>query len=142
MNSFVATYYTPAATTGPGPILKSSSQKLDNDFLTYVWNRLIEQDEVRIAVIEAIEEEEKENEESVEDAPKKGKGKAKAKIAEPTECLRNLTEEELETGKDALVEKFGNDLRIVTSEDATWAAITGSHERVSLILIHRASSSH
>ena len=129
LDSFVTAYYDTTSSAGQGPILKSSTQKLDSHFLTYVWNRLIEQEEIRIAVIEPIDP--SENGSVEPEKLKKGKGKAKAKVVESTERLRDLTEEEIESGKEFLVEKFGEDLRIVTSGDATWAAITGSHERVS-----------
>jgi len=63
----------------------------------------------------------------------KGKGKrAKAdrKPAGPTHALRILDDAERAVGRDALQDLYGDQLRIVASEETARVAITGSHARV------------
>ncbi|KAI5477638.1 B-block binding subunit of TFIIIC family protein [Pseudohyphozyma bogoriensis] len=138
--SFVELYYSQPSTS-------HQVQVLDEQFISFVWDTLVQLEEVRVAVLSANEDDaaedkddaekdeemEMEDEDDDEDGPKKknkGKGKAKAKVAQaPTFELNEVSDEERYLGRDVLVDKYGDKLRIAVSPEETWAAITGSHAR-------------
>lgn len=139
--------------------MKPLQPKLDNDFYAFVWDTLLQQEGVRLILVEAIPGQEQvkygnesddapEDEEGGEngneeepaaageapesDDDQKPRSAAKAKGAIlPTHTVRVLTEAESNLGKDELNEMYGDDLRMAVSAERTWEAITGSHARVS-----------
>lgn len=123
--------------------------------MSFVWNTLIDQEDVRVAVLTPIEEGgegaegeggeraaegERENvastsalgEEQEEEKPKKSKGNAKkaAEVGKPTHSLVPVEGVEKLMGRQALIKKYGDGLRIAVSLETSWVAIVGSHERV------------
>lgn len=61
----------------------------------------------------------------------KGKGKAKKSTPPaPTHTLQPLDDGEAMLGLDVLKDKYGKQLRVTVSPEASWVAITGSHNRV------------
>lgn len=61
----------------------------------------------------------------------KGKGKGGQDVNPPSHNARILDRDERAGGRDALLEAYRDDLRIAVSPEMCWAAITGSHARVS-----------
>ena len=177
---FIKQFYSRAAAGGGGtstesPLPASTStavgskstaartQKIDDAFVTFVWNALIDLPDVRVGVLSKIEKPAADADADADAAPKKpfagqdedtpmaetpgaddaaaaemnGPAKGKRKKIErkaqgPTHEMRILPAEERELGRDALAEKYGDQLRVLSGEETTWVAITGSHLRVRL----------
>ncbi|GAA5989786.1 hypothetical protein JCM10908_002322 [Rhodotorula pacifica] len=153
-----------AATPVPGSIT-ARAQKIDDAFITFVWNAIVELPDVRVGVLSKLDKPgtaaattAKDNANGIKqdaggggdkdgDAPMQqqegddvpepsdvAKGKRKKierKVEGPTHEMRILPAEERELGRDALVEKYGDKLRVLSGEETTWVAITGSHLRPS-----------
>mgnify|MGYP002717654935 CR=1 FL=1 len=137
--------------------------------MTFVWNALVDLPDVRVGVLSKIEKpaadtaaQQGTKEQSAaqdEDTPMAGttpgaddaaaaevneppKGKRKKierKAQGPTHEMRILPAEERELGLEALTEKYGDQLRVLSGEETTWVAITGSHLRVRLRFFARFS---
>lgn len=61
---------------------------------------------------------------------KRKKKKIERKAEGPTHEMRILPAAERDLGREALTDKFGDRLRVLSGEETTWVAITGSHLRV------------
>ncbi|GAA6011482.1 hypothetical protein JCM10207_002634 [Rhodosporidiobolus poonsookiae] len=152
-SSSASTSTTPAS-FGP------ATQLVDDAFVGFVWDTLVQQDDVRVGVLSPIAapaEEEggekredgdaegaKKDEDGEEEQDKAGKGKGKAvaskrvrkkplKAMGPTHEMRFLDGAEREEGRERLVEKYGENVRVLVGEETAWAAITGSHTKISSI---------
>lgn len=136
MDNFVSDFYSPhrsssSSTSSISPPL----QNVDETFLSFVWNILIEQDDLNIGTIQAInnnDDSEHEGSNNGDQKPQidKGKGKKKA-VATSSHALVALSKEEVQLGRRALKEKHGENLRIMATPDVAWTALTTSHIRVS-----------
>ncbi|GAA5870532.1 hypothetical protein JCM3774_003701 [Rhodotorula dairenensis] len=155
-----------STSTAGAPVAAGSNartQKVDDAFITFVWNALIDLPDVRIGVFSKLESHDtsaaKENAVQKTDPAKRdedalmeaadqtgdgddtapeasGSGKRKKKKIErklegPTHEMRILPAAERELGREALMEKYGDRLRVLSGEETTWVAITGSHLRPS-----------
>ncbi|GEM11478.1 B-block binding subunitof TFIIIC family protein [Rhodotorula toruloides] len=125
------------------------AQRVDNAFLSFVWDALLSQPGVRVGVlsqlaapaagepkIEDLTNQDSAppagDEEGEEAKASKGKGKKKAierKPQGPTHEVRILEGDEREEGSTSLQERYGDSLRILAGEETAWVAITGSHAR-------------
>lgn len=151
-----------STSTSPAPDAEASAQKVDDAFVSFVWSALIDQPDVRVGVLRRVQAKPKNEEGTndpagagpssqpaptdgeagvegsqppvpVETAVKKGKKKKVDRKAQgPTHEMQILGEDERDLGRDALVERYGDKLRVLAGEETTWVAITGSHARVSL----------
>jgi hypothetical protein len=127
---------------------------IDSSFTSFVWDTLLHQPGVSVIVLEEIEgaraafralskksgaakdDNDSQGEESNKTpARSRSKGKGKGKMDQesnpPTHNVRILKGDERAEGRDALLEAFGDNLRITVSAEMCWVAITGSHARVS-----------
>ncbi|GAA5904464.1 hypothetical protein JCM8208_004200 [Rhodotorula glutinis] len=155
--AFIADFYARSSSSSSGGT--ALEQLVDDSFVSFVWDALVAEPDVRIGVLSAIpvpaDEVEPQagpssaaaspapgadNDDNADDnKPTKGKGKAKAKSkaqrqpAGPTHDLRILDDNERALGRDALQDLYGAALRIVASEETARVAITGSHARISSI---------
>lgn len=152
------------STTAKSKSTAAHTQKIDDAFVTFVWNALIDLPDVRVGVLSKIEKPADADAAAAAAPPKKrsagqdedtpmaetpgadddaaaaemnepAKGKRKKierKAQGPTHEMRILPAEERELGRDALAEKYGDQLRVLSGEETTWVAITGSHLRVRL----------
>ncbi|BGP35225.1 hypothetical protein JCM10296v2_007057 [Rhodotorula toruloides] len=125
------------------------AQRVDDAFLSFVWDALISQPGVRVGVLSQLaapagEEPKVEDQGNQDGAPpaegkdaedaKTAKGKGKKKKIErkaqgPTHQVRVIEGDEREEGRAALQERYGDNLRILAGEETAWVAITGSHAR-------------
>lgn len=164
--AFIADFYA-RSSSASGTAL---DQLVDDSFVSFVWNALVAEPDVRIGVLSAIPgpaaadpvhdarpdgtspaldtdnglplpaldgdgDGDADVKPSSSAAKGKGKGKGKRAKAErkpagPTHALRILDDAERALGRDALQDLYGDQLRIVASEETARVAITGSHARV------------
>ena len=156
--AFIADFYA-RSSSASGTAL---DQLVDDSFVSFVWDALVAEPDVRIGVLSAIpgpaaDPEHDARPDGISPAldvdgdgdgdgdvkpsssPAKGKGKGKGKgkrakadrkPAGPTHALRILDDAERALGRDALQDLYGDQLRIVASEETARVAITGSHARV------------
>lgn len=138
-----------STSTSPAPDLAARTQKVDDAFVSFVWNALVDQPDVRVGVLSKIgtagqdapadgsgqtgaDAEMVDADDAEESAKKKGKKKKIERKPEgPTHEMRILDNDERDLGRNSLVDKYGAQLRVLTGEETAWVAITGSHARVS-----------
>lgn len=143
----------PLASTSTAAASNSTAartQKIDDAFVTFVWNALVDLPDVRVGVLNKIEKPAAaaaaaQDEDTpmagtlgaddaaaaeMNEPPKGRRKKIERKAQGPTHEMRILSAEERELGRDALTEKYGDQLRVLSGEETTWVAITGSHLRV------------
>ncbi|GAA5869579.1 hypothetical protein JCM1840_004467 [Sporobolomyces johnsonii] len=152
---FVAHFYSthaPSSSSSSNDPSSSSSastiqQTVDDAFLGFIWDTLVDQPDVRVGLLTALPapplspepahaepnaEDDDDDEEDIK--PRKKKKKAPLKPKGPTHEMRILGEDEGREGRDALVQRYGEEgLRVVAGAETAWAAITGSHARPTAI---------
>lgn len=130
LDTFVSEFYSPSRSTSSS-MAPPPQQNQDEHFLTFVWSILSEQEDISIGVIKVAEKESESEEESK--GGKRKNGNSKASITS-SHSLEELPAEEFQLGRKALMEKYGDDLRIMVDPDVAWAALTTSHAKASLTL--------
>ena len=133
LDGFVHAFFDPSGALPSGaPACRPTHQNVDANFLAFVWTSLVAQPGMRVAVVEPVVAGAGANSTPAA-APAKGKKKAKAVAAAPaqTHYLRALVEPESALGRPKLVATYSDKLRIVAAKEASWVAMTRSHERVS-----------
>lgn len=152
LGGFVEQFYDRASSGLDQPSTSDGTraQRVDDAFLSFVWDALLSQPGVRVGILSelaapAAEEPKVEDQGDQDGAPPAGEGEGEeAKIAKgkgkrkkierkpqgPTHEVRIIEGDEREEGRAALQERYGDNLRILAGEETAWVAITGSHARV------------
>ncbi|GAA5926196.1 hypothetical protein JCM1841_001152 [Sporobolomyces salmonicolor] len=149
---FVSYFYSthaPSSSSSNDPSSSSASttqQTVDDAFLRFIWDTLVNQPDVRVGLLTALPAppplpepahagSNADNDDDEEDSKsRKTKKKAPPKPKGPTHEMRILGEDEGREGRDALVQRYGEEgLRVVAGAETAWAAITGSHARPTAI---------
>ncbi|BGP51552.1 hypothetical protein JCM10450v2_007498 [Rhodotorula kratochvilovae] len=151
---FIADFYARnASSSSSGTGDDGRLQLVDDAFLSFVWDTLLAEPDVRVGVLTAITGAAEDDDGTPEagpsaanaaeggdgdeeDKPKKTPGKRRKierKAQGPTHEMRILGDEERAEGCAALQARYGDELRVLAAEETAWVAITGSHTRLSSV---------
>ena len=133
LRSFVDSYHSKTALHG-----------CDDAFFAFIWSILVQEDDITLAVLEPVVAPPASPPPQVDDMPgreqegetaslppvKKGQHKKRAAPPAPTHTLVSLGADDVLRPLEDLLEEHGDRLRVTVSPEASWVAITGSHNRV------------
>lgn len=127
----------------------SGAQLVDDAFIAFVWDALLSQDEISLGVMplaapaqtqapvastsSVTPEPEQQQQQQGNGKKKKTKNSSRKEVIKAPDMAKpdKLSSQDLALGRQALMAKYGNRLRVFADSETIWVALTGSHDRVS-----------
>jgi hypothetical protein len=109
---------------------KSNAQTVDEDFCAFFWSVIVQEPTVRVGVLPEGEHTEVYVPPQV-GIQRKARKKGEDVIGEPVAALTVIPDAATRSLED-LKKEYGDNLRIAVDPETSFAAITGSHIRVSI----------